>query len=251
MLIFRYITTVTALIFITLINGCANAQTAGSTTERNRQFIVQAFEQWAAGNGTFFQDVLSPDVVWIIKGTSPAAGTYRGRDAFMEQAVAPFAARLAAPVRPTVKDVWAEGDDVIVHWNGTATAADGEPYHNSYVWIFRMENQRATEVIAFLDLVPYDDVIKRISIEQQGKTQMDEHPYIGMWVTDDGHIRHELLANGRYDEARGSRESAYQGRYEVKGKHIDYWDDTGFTADGVFIDENTLHHGGMVFRRQG
>src|SRR5690606_23190734 len=61
MLIFRYITTVTALIFITLINGCANAQTAGSTTERNRQFIVQAFEQWAAGNGTFFQDVLSPD----------------------------------------------------------------------------------------------------------------------------------------------------------------------------------------------
>ena len=79
---------------------------------------------------------------------------------------------------------------------------------------------------------------------------MATHPYVGMWVTDDGHIRHELLPNGRYDEARGRRQSAYQGRYEITGTHIEYWDDTGFTADGDFVDENTLHHGGMIFRRR-
>ncbi|MFD1477078.1 Atu4866 domain-containing protein [Ancylobacter polymorphus] len=76
-----------------------------------------------------------------------------------------------------------------------------------------------------------------------------DHPYVGLWVTTDRYVRHELLPDGRYDEARGSRESAYSGRYEVRGTQIDYWDDTGFTADGVFVDENTLHHGGMVFRR--
>lgn len=76
------------------------------------------------------------------------------------------------------------------------------------------------------------------------------HPYVGMWVTPDRHIRHELLPNGRYDEARGTRQSAYQGRYEVTGSEIFYWDDTGFTADGVFVDEDTLHHGGMVFHRR-
>lgn len=75
------------------------------------------------------------------------------------------------------------------------------------------------------------------------------HPYVGMWVTPDGHIRHELLPNGRYDEARGARESAYRGRYQVRGNDIDYWDDTGFTAAGKFVDADTLHHGGMVFRR--
>ncbi|WP_319312803.1 Atu4866 domain-containing protein [Shinella sp.] len=74
------------------------------------------------------------------------------------------------------------------------------------------------------------------------------HPYVGMWVTEDGHIRHELLPNGRYDEARGARKSAYQGRYAVTGNHIDYWDDTGFTADGDFID-GVLHHGGMILYR--
>jgi hypothetical protein len=75
------------------------------------------------------------------------------------------------------------------------------------------------------------------------------HPYVGMWVTADGHIRHELLPNGRYDEARGHRKSAYQGRYTITGNHIDYVDDTGFTADGNFVDD-VLYHGGMVLRRE-
>jgi len=75
------------------------------------------------------------------------------------------------------------------------------------------------------------------------------HTYTGMWVTADGNIRHELLPNGRYVEARGSREAAYRGRYTVTGDHIDYTDDTGFTADGDFRD-GVLYHAGMVlFRR--
>ncbi|TIT21295.1 MAG: hypothetical protein E5W78_23800, partial [Mesorhizobium sp.] len=31
--------------------------------------------------------------------------------------------------------------------------------------------------------------------------------------------------------------------------HIDYWDDTGFTADGEFID-GVLHHAGMMLYRK-
>ncbi|WFS01460.1 Atu4866 domain-containing protein [Rhizobium tumorigenes] len=76
------------------------------------------------------------------------------------------------------------------------------------------------------------------------------HPHVGLWMTADGLIRHRLLADNRYDEARGQRESAYRGRYEVSGTHIEYWDDTGFTADGDFID-GVLHHAGMVLYRTG
>lgn len=84
----------------------------------------------------------------------------------------------------------------------------------------------------------------------QRNQKMQQHSYVGMWVTADGHIRQALLPNGRYDEARGTRKSAYQGRYEVDGNHIDYWDDTGFTADGTFVSQDELHHGGMVFYRE-
>ena len=76
----------------------------------------------------------------------------------------------------------------------------------------------------------------------------DQNKYVGMWVTADGYIRHELLPGGRYDEARGKR-SAYQGRYTLTGDHIDYADDTGFTADGDF-KSGILYHAGMVLYRE-
>jgi hypothetical protein len=88
-----------------------------------------------------------------------------------------------------------------------------------------------------------------ISSQTQDSKTMQASSFVGMWITADGYIRHELLPNGRYDEARGNRKSAYQGRYTITGNHIDYVDDTGFTADGEFID-GVLHHGGMLFYRK-
>lgn len=101
----------------------------------------------------------------------------------------------------------------------------------------------ATSQTGFTQMInpPYPDIMQQPADR--------EHPYVGMWVTEGEHIRHELLPGGRYDEARGERESAYQGRYEVRGNYIYYWDDTGFTADGEFIDD-VLHHGGMILHRQ-
>ena len=106
--------------------------------------------------------MLSPDIVWTIKGSGPSAGVFRGRQDFIDRAVTPFTSRLAGPVRPTVLDIWSKGDKVVVHWDGETAARDGRPYRNSYIWIFRMRGGKASEVTAFLDLVPYDDVLRRI-----------------------------------------------------------------------------------------
>lgn len=73
---------------------------------------------------------------------------------------------------------------------------------------------------------------------------------VGMWVTADGHIRQELLSNGRYDEARGTRSSAYTGRYTVTGNHIDYVDDTGFTATGDIRDGVLFHEHLVLYREE-
>lgn len=86
--------------------------------------------------------------------------------------------------------------------------------------------------------------------ETAGVDEADQHPYVGMWITEDGHVRQELLPDGRYEAAWGERESAYTGQYVVTGHHIGYVDDTGFTADGDFIDSETLHLGGMVLTRE-
>ncbi|KPI16045.1 hypothetical protein OK006_2766 [Actinobacteria bacterium OK006] len=80
-------------------------------------------------------------------------------------------------------------------------------------------------------------------------TPRDPHPYVGMWVTADGFIRQELLPNGRYDEARGNRRSAYTGSYTVTGNHLDYVDDTGFTATGD-VRDGVLFHEHLVLYRE-
>jgi hypothetical protein len=100
-----------------------------------------------------------------------------------------------------------------------------------------------------ISIAPLQQHALATEIKAKGNAMVPAHSFVGMWVTADGHVRHELLPNRRYDEARGDRKSAYQGRYEIRGNHIDYWDDTGFTADGDFLD-GVLHHGGMILRRE-
>jgi uncharacterized protein len=148
----------------TLAQAAASpAQPGQALAEANRQLVARAFERWAQGGNGFFRDMLAPDVIWTIKGSSPVAGTYRGVDDFLNRAVKPFADRMATPLRPTaVHHIWSEADRVAVHWDGEGTAKDGQRYRNSYVWMFRMADGRATEVVAFLDLAPFDDVIRRI-----------------------------------------------------------------------------------------
>lgn len=92
---------VLALLFL----SPANAASGSDVESRNKQIVTEAFDRWAAGGTTFFSDVVAPDVVWEIKGSGPSAGTFRGRDAFVEQAVRPFVSRLSAPVRPISKQV--------------------------------------------------------------------------------------------------------------------------------------------------
>ncbi|MCO6717049.1 Atu4866 domain-containing protein, partial [Streptomyces sp. CHB19.2] len=43
--------------------------------------------------------------------------------------------------------------------------------------------------------------------------------------------------------------SAYTGRYTVTGNHIDYVDDTGFTATGD-IRDGVLYHEHLVLHRE-
>lgn len=73
-------------------------------------------------------------------------------------------------------------------------------------------------------------------------------PRLGLWSDERGFLRQRLLPDGRYDEARGERDSAYRGRFWIDGDRIDYLDDEGFWAFGVFANDR-LEHAGYVLSR--
>jgi uncharacterized protein len=130
-----------------------------SETERNREIVTQAFDAWVEGT-YLFDDLLADDIVWTIHGSDPVAGTYRDRDDFVERASRPIVSRLATPIVPQVHAIWAEGDTVIVRFDGSATTTSGRPYRNQFVWIFWMENGKAIRAEAFLDLAAYRAVVE-------------------------------------------------------------------------------------------
>ncbi|WP_340117259.1 nuclear transport factor 2 family protein [Pelagibius sp. 7325] len=141
--------------------GSARADTPATEAEittRNEAVVRDAFADWAGGRYVF-ADLLAADVVWTIHGSGPVAGTYNGVDDFIERASGPLTSRLATPVVPDVHEIWAEGDTVIIRFDGSATTTSGAPYENQFVWIFRMADGKVIQAEAFLDLVAYQEVV--------------------------------------------------------------------------------------------
>ena len=129
-----------------------------SVATQNETVVREAFQRWAAG-ASIFPTLLTPDVVWTIPGSGPVAGTYRGLADFVERASGPLVSRLATALVPQVHHIWAVGDRVIVRFDASATTTGGHPYHNQFVWIFRMRDGLVAEAEAFLDLGAYQRVV--------------------------------------------------------------------------------------------
>ncbi len=130
-----------------------------STADRNRARVRDAFDAWAAGRGSVF-DLLADDATWTIPGSTPGAGEWHGRRAYVDAAVTPLFDRLAAPARPELTGMWADGDEVIVRWRQDTPLKTGGSYRNDYAWFLTMQDGKVTAVTAFLDLPAYAAVLE-------------------------------------------------------------------------------------------
>lgn len=78
-----------------------------------------------------------PGAEWTIVGTSPLSKTYR-RQQFLDEVIGPFNARMAKPLVPNVRGVYADGDMVITLFDAEGVARDGGPYRDVCTWYFQM-----------------------------------------------------------------------------------------------------------------
>lgn len=70
---------------------------------------------------------IANDATWEITGNSVAARVYTSKEDFMSNVILPFNARMTVPLKPTIREIYADGDTVIVYFDGEATARDGWP----------------------------------------------------------------------------------------------------------------------------
>lgn len=77
----------------------------------------------------------------------------------------PFGARFSTsePFRPVnIRAVYADGDCVIVLWDGRGVANDGQPYENSYVWAMEMRGGEIIDGTAFYDSISFNELWTRV-----------------------------------------------------------------------------------------
>ena len=133
-------------------------------TEANREAIRRAFEAWQQGTGAI-TDVFAPDMVWRIEGQSLASKEYNGKRQFIDEVLTPFGARFSSsdPFRPVeTRSLHADGDTVIVLWDGRGIANDGQPYENSYAWVMKLHNGKVIDGTAFYDSISFNDLWTRV-----------------------------------------------------------------------------------------
>jgi ketosteroid isomerase-like protein len=118
---------------------------------KNKRRIQDAFTAWANGDGMAFFNLLADDAAWTVMGSCPISGTYVGRQRLVEDALKPQREKLAGPPNPTVLNIMAEGDTVVIQWVGKGTTKTGQPYNNSYCYVVQMENGKIIRGTAYLD----------------------------------------------------------------------------------------------------
>jgi ketosteroid isomerase-like protein len=63
---------------------------------------------------------------------------------------------------PTIRNVYADGDTVIVFFDAAGTARDGKPYRNTYAWFLDLRDDKIVNASAFFDSIAFNEFWQRV-----------------------------------------------------------------------------------------
>jgi ketosteroid isomerase-like protein len=141
--------------------GAVMVESASNIEVRNKAIVQKVFDAWSAGTGSPFE-LLAENATWTVVGHSLVAKTYDSRDAFLKEVMQPFNARMRESLKPSVRQISADGDRVIILFDARAVARDGKPYANTYAWFFRMRDGKVVDATAFFDSIVFNDLWLRV-----------------------------------------------------------------------------------------
>lgn len=160
-----YIVVRAIAVLMTLATSGTFLEVAHATDQlENKQIVQRAFAAWARGTGSPY-DLLADDVNWTITGNSLASKSYSSKAAFIGEVIRPFNARMSVGLRPTIRNIYSEGDTVIVFFDASGTAKDGKPYANTYAWFLDLNEGKIVRASAFFDSIAFNDLWTRLPVE--------------------------------------------------------------------------------------
>lgn len=129
---------------------------------KNLKTVEASFDAWKNGTGSPYQ-MLDENVSWTIVGYAAASKEYTSRKAFIDEVITPFNQRMSEPLKPVIKNIYADGDTVIVYFDAAGKAADGKIYANTYAWFLKLKDDKIVRATAFFDSVHFNDLWTRVA----------------------------------------------------------------------------------------
>ena len=117
----------------------------------NKQLMQNIFTELSKGNGAPFVESLADDICWTIIGSTKFSGTYRGKQAVLNELLKPLFVQFADQYTNTAHRFIAEDDYVVVECRGRVTTKSGAPYNNTYCWVCLVADGKLQELTEYLD----------------------------------------------------------------------------------------------------
>jgi ketosteroid isomerase-like protein len=132
-------------------------------SEANKRVALQFLKAMNEADAAGQEDCLTEDVVTHTHGFGKVSGT-RNRETMLATVDA-FKAILPGGFNPKFNRVTAEGNVVVVEWDGDAVLSNGVPYHNEYVFIFTFTGGKISRLDEYFCTVHADATIYPLLLE--------------------------------------------------------------------------------------
>jgi ketosteroid isomerase-like protein len=138
-------------------------------SEQNKQVVVRFLEAMGKSDATTAATCLAPDATTVAKGFGKFAGV-RHYDRIVGT-IAAFKQLVPTGLSPIIKSVTAEGDRVVVEFEGNATLSNGASYCNQYCMVFEVRDGRIKRVNEYFCTVLADTVLYPLVAEMEQRQQ--------------------------------------------------------------------------------
>ena len=120
---------------------------------RNDQLVREFFATLSTGDLEALRALLHPDGSWEVMGlTIPGAGLTEGRDAVIDEFLAPVRGLFAdGDPKVHVKRLFSNGGLVAAETEAIGKLRNGNAYHNRYAWIIEIKDDQVCHLREYLD----------------------------------------------------------------------------------------------------
>ncbi|MEJ5975022.1 nuclear transport factor 2 family protein [Novosphingobium sp. PS1R-30] len=126
-------------------------------SEADKQIALDFLQAMSDGDAEGMARCTTEDAETFTKGFGQVSG-WRNRETMLAT-VAAFRQVVPTGFRPTVHSLTAEGDRVVLEFEGDAVLSNGEPYCNQYVFIFTFRDGKIRQLNEYFCTVLADRTI--------------------------------------------------------------------------------------------